>query len=179
MVSGAPHPVVIAPFANGRLKEWPSQNYRELIEIIWCEHDLPTLIVGTRAHRVMANDIVRGLSSEQVKNACGNLSWSEVVSVVDAAPYVVSNDSGIAHLAAARGRWTLCIFSASHAYCEWMPRGPSVVTVTKTLPCSPCSIASDRCPNEHICMVDLRPAEVFWRFEHARNVVRAAASHPN
>jgi ADP-heptose:LPS heptosyltransferase len=178
MAPASPNPVVISPFANERVRQWPSRHFRELIEIIWREHRLTALIVGTRAQRAAANDIVRGLSSERVKNACGSMSWGEVMDAVDAAPYVVANNSGVAHLAAAQGRWTLCIFSASHAYNEWMPRGPFVVTVTKALPCSPCGLATDRCPNGVACMVDMPPSEVFWRFHHARNIVLAADRLP-
>jgi ADP-heptose:LPS heptosyltransferase len=173
MKRSAPHPVVISPFANERIRQWPSRYFRELIEIIWREHGFSVLIVGTRAQRAAANDIVRGLPSERVKNTCGALSWGEVVVAVDAAPYVVANNSGVAHLAATRGRWTLCIFSGSHAYNEWMPRGPFVVTVSRAVPCSPCSLAEDRCPNNVTCMVELRPSEVFWRFDDARNTVLA------
>jgi ADP-heptose:LPS heptosyltransferase len=97
------------------------------------------------------------------------MSWGELIGAIDSAPYVVSNNSGVGHLAASRGRWTLCIFAASHAYNEWMPRGPYVVTVTSVLSCSPCSVGTDLCPNGVACMVDLHPAEVFWRFDHARN----------
>ncbi len=68
------------------------------------------------------------------------LELEQLTAAVDAAPYVIANNSGVAHLAAARGLWTLCIFSASHAYTEWMPRGPFVVTVTMALPCSPCAL---------------------------------------
>ena len=178
MAQSQPNPVVISPFANERLRQWPSWHFRELIQIIWREHNLRSLVVGTRAHRILANDIVRGISSEHAINACGNLTWRELVAAVDEAPYVVSNNSGVAHLAAARGRWTLCVFSASHAYCEWMPRGPFVVTITRVVPCSPCAIASDRCPNDHVCMADLQPAEVFWRFDYARNGVLAGDSRP-
>ena len=147
-----PRPVVISPFANERVREWPTRNYRELIELIWREHGLPAIIVGTRAQRAVANDLVRGLSSERVRNTCGYLSWGELTEAVDAAPYVIANNSGIAHLAAARGRWTLCVFSGSHAYNEWMPRGPFVVTVGRALPCSPCELGTDRCPNNIACM---------------------------
>lgn len=166
-------PVVISPFANERVRQWPAGHFRELIELIWREHGLPVVVVGTRGQRALANDIVRGLSSERVTNACGTMAWGDLVAAVDAAPYVVANNSGVAHLAAGRGRWTLCIFSASHAYNEWMPRGPNVVTIVRALPCSPCSLGTDRCPNGVACMVDLRPAEVFWRFDQARETVLA------
>ncbi len=161
-------PVVISPFANERVRQWPSRHYRELIEIITREHGFPVLLVGTKDQRSVANTIVRGLSSELVSNACGNLSWSELVAVIDAAPYIVANNSGVAHLAAARRRWTLCIFSASHAVTEWMPRGPFVLTVVKSLRCSPCGLGAARCPNGVACMTQLQPDDVFHQFELAR-----------
>jgi ADP-heptose:LPS heptosyltransferase len=173
MTRREPRAVVISPFANERVRQWPARNYRELIGLIRREHGLPVMIVGTRGQRVVANDLVRGLSSEWATNACGVLSWRELTEAVDAAPYVVANNSGVAHLAAVRGCWTLCLFSGSHAYNEWMPRGPLVVTVGRVLPCSPCALGGDRCINHVACMAELQPSEVFWRFDHARNSVLA------
>lgn len=161
---GSRFPVVIAPFANERLRQWPWRHWRALIELIAREHDLPAVVVGARAQRVAANDIVRGLSSQWVMNACGSWSWAELVQAVDAAPYVVANNSGVAHLAAGRDRWTLCIFAASHAFTEWAPRGPRVVTMVKAVACSPCALGRERCPNGAACMLDMRPDEVFYRF---------------
>lgn len=168
-------PVVVSPFANERVRQWPWPHYRALIELIVRQHGHSVVVVGTRAQRASANAMVRGLSSEMVVNACGAWSWQELVRAVDAAPYVVANNSGVAHLAASRGRWTLCVFSASHAYCEWMPRGPRVVTLVKALPCSPCSLGSERCSNGVACMVDFQPAEVFWCFNHARETAATLA----
>jgi ADP-heptose:LPS heptosyltransferase len=161
-------PVIVSPFANERVRQWPARHFHELIKAILSEHALPVMVVGTREQRASANDIVRGLSSEQVSNTCGTLRWSELVQAIDEAPYVVGNNSGIVHLAAARGRWTLCIFSGSHAYNEWMPRGPFVVTIVKALLCSPCGSGDERCPNDVACMAELPPLEVFRRFEQAR-----------
>ena len=161
-------PVVVSPFANERLRQWPWRHYRTLIERIVRDEELPVVVVGTRGQRASANDIVRGLSSEMVANACGVWSWPELVRAVDAAPYIVANNSGVAHLAASRGKWTLCIFSASHAWNEWMPRGPRAVTVVKATPCSPCEIGRDRCPNGVDCMFGLEPDEVLWCFHRAR-----------
>ena len=177
MAATASAPVVISPFANERVRQWPAAHYRELVELIWRRHGLPTLIVGTRAQRAQANAIVRGFSSEIVTNGCGTMEWRELVAAVDAAPYVVANNSGVAHLAAGRGRWTLCIFAASHSPAEWAPRGPFVVTVLRSLACAPCSLGADLCPNGVACMTGLLPQEVFWRFEQARTQV--ARSEPS
>jgi ADP-heptose:LPS heptosyltransferase len=172
---GSRFPVVVSPFANERLRQWPWRSFRTLIELVVREHELPVAVVGTRDQRALANDIVRGLSSEMVANVCGTWSWPELATAVDRAPFVVANNSGVAHLAAERGRWTLCIFAASHAYVEWMPRGPRVVTIVKAVPCSPCGIGIERCPNGVECMVGLDPIEVFWAFEQARSA-RASPS---
>lgn len=158
--------VVLAPFANERLRQWPTQRFRDLIDLITQHHGFPVVIVGTRQQRVAANDIVRGFSSQRVKNTCGALRWQDVVAAIDVAPYVVANNSGIVHLAAARCRWTLCVFAASHSPLEWMPRGPFVVTITRSLPCAPCSLGTNFCPNNVACMTDLPAAEVFWRFDN-------------
>jgi ADP-heptose:LPS heptosyltransferase len=168
-------PVVMSPFANERVRQWPTSHYRDLIEIIWRMHRLPVIITGTRAQRALANSLVRGFPSDRVINACGSLCWDDLVAAVDSAAYVVANNSGVAHLAAMRGRWTLCIFSASHAYNEWMPRGEHVVVVTRPLPCSPCDLGTELCPNDVACMTDLQPDEVFWRFHEVYSDAVAAS----
>jgi hypothetical protein len=163
----AARPVVVSPFANERVREWPIAHYRRFIERVLCEHRIPVAIVGTRAQRARADELVRGFPYPAVVNACGRLSWHELVRLVDAAPYVVANNSGIAHLAAARGRWTLCIFSGSHSWVEWMPRGPRVVVVTRVTACAPCALGGDRCPNGLACMTDLAPDAAFDLFAKA------------
>jgi ADP-heptose:LPS heptosyltransferase len=160
--------VIVSPFANERVRQWPSRYFRELIEIILREDALPVAVVGSREQRTAANDIIRGLSSEWALNVCGRWSWAELEAAVEVAPYVVGNNSGVVHLAAARGRSTLCLFSGSHAFNEWMPRGPGVVVVMKPLPCSPCGPGDERCPNGLACLRELRPPEAFARFREAR-----------
>jgi len=166
-------PVVISPFANERVRQWPASRYRDMIDIIWRTHGYPVVITGTRSQRAAANDLVRGLPSTRVTNACGTTSWDSLLAAIDAAPFVIANNSGVAHLAAARGRWTLCIFAASHAYNEWMPRGKRVVVISRVLPCSPCEIGTELCPNDVACM-DLPADEVFWRFHEVRSAALAA-----
>jgi hypothetical protein len=168
------HPIIMAPFANECVKEWPLCHFRELAEIIVREHGFAVAVVGTRAQRAAANDLVRGLSSEDVINACGRWSWAELSRAIDAAPYVVANNSGVAHLAASRGRWTLCLFAGSHAVSEWGPRGPNVVTISMRLPCAPCGLGPERCPNGLVCMAEIKPSMVFRRFDEARKRELAA-----
>jgi ADP-heptose:LPS heptosyltransferase len=92
------------------------------------------------------------------------LDWHTLVAAVDAAPYVVANNSGVAHLAAERGRWILCLFAGSHSLVEWMPRGRRVVTISRAIACSPCELGGMSCPNGVACMRGLEPEEALTRF---------------
>jgi hypothetical protein len=165
---GVVPPVVISPFANERVREWPIAHYRRFIERVLCEHRVPVAIVGTRAQRVRADELVRGFSYPEVVNTAGRLSWRQLVRLIDAAPYVVANNSGIAHLAAVRGCWTLCLFSGSHSWVEWMPRGPRVVVITRVTSCAPCALGGGRCPHRTACMTDLAPDAAFELFDERR-----------
>jgi ADP-heptose:LPS heptosyltransferase len=160
--------IVIAPFANERIREWPPEHFRRLIALLLEDPEARIAVVGTLAQRARANDIVRAFPSTRVENTCGRLSWDDLLGLIDAAPFVVANNSGVAHLAAKRGRWTLCLFSGSHAFVEWSPRGPRVVVCSLDIPCSPCGLGGDKCPNGHACMVELKPETVLAQFEAAR-----------
>jgi ADP-heptose:LPS heptosyltransferase len=172
-MSGIRSPVIIAPFANERIKEWPLSYYRALSEIIWAEHGRRVLVVGTRAHWSAGNDLVRGLSTLQITNSCGFLSWPELLCAVDAAPYVVANNSALAHVAASRERWTLCLYAGSHRYNEWIPRGRRVVVLSAMVPCAPCGIGDGLCPNNVACMQELAPERVFRLFSEIRGDLSA------
>lgn len=156
--------VIISPFANERVREWPLGHFCRLIRLIVHDRTKRVIIVGTRAQRVRANELVRDFSALKVLNTCGQLKWSEVSGLVDTACTVIGINSSIVHVAAKHARWTLCIFAGSHAWSEWMPRGPRVVLITRMTKCSPCELGGELCPNDIICMNDLTPEAVYARF---------------
>ncbi|MDR3429575.1 glycosyltransferase family 9 protein [Silvimonas sp.] len=145
-------PIIIAPFANERLREWPLANFHRFIELGLAD-GYSFAISGTWAQRALANTLVRPFPAHRVQNLCGTTDWREMQALLGRAPFVVANNSGIAHLAADLGQWLLCLFAGSHSWMEWMPRGPKVVTVARMPACSPCH--SERCSNQRDCMVNL------------------------
>lgn len=156
--------VVISPFANERVREWPTAHFRRLIEIMTGNKAMRVFVVGTQGQRARGNELVRGFSALQVVNACGRLKWHELERLIDSAGCIITNNSGIGHTAAKRGAWTLCIFAASHSWLEWMPRGPRVVLITRMTACAPCELGTQSCPNAIACMIDLTPQAVYDRF---------------
>ena len=174
-------PIVIAPFANEIMREWPLDRFQRFIEI-GLEDGRRFVICGTLEHRALANKLVRPFRTGLVENCSGSTSWPQVQKMLMAAPFVVANNSGIAHLAAALGRWVLCIFGGRHSWREWMPRGARVVTIARTPPCSPCE--SPTCPNDLACLKDVDPLmaylEITMAIERDRTqTVKAEAAMNN
>jgi ADP-heptose:LPS heptosyltransferase len=163
-ISSPERAVLVAPFANERIREWPTQQFRRFTELVIEDGSGPVLVIGTKSQRARANELVRGFPALKVVNLCGRLDWSDLVNKIDEAEFVVANNSGVAHLSASRGQWTLCVFSATHSWVEWMPRGERVITISKIPACGPCEIGGDMCPNGIVCMETLEPDFVYRQF---------------
>jgi ADP-heptose:LPS heptosyltransferase len=151
-MSSAKAPIVLAPFANERIREWPLSNFQRFIECGLAD-GFTFAISGTAAQRALANRLVRPFPADTVHNLCGRTAWQDMNRLLREAPFVVANNSGIAHLAADLGQWVLCLFAGSHSWMEWMPRGPRVVTLARMPSCAPCCLSD--CPNGRDCMVNL------------------------
>jgi ADP-heptose:LPS heptosyltransferase len=151
--------IVIAPFSNEQLRDWPAPHFAALIGRCVTDLQIVVKVVGTIQQREAANGIVRGFPSHRVENTCGLMSWRELVDVIAQAQVVVGNNSGVVHASAKANVPTICIFGGSHAASEWMPRGPCVFLVTKHTACSPCARSS--CVHGKRCLHEITPDAVF------------------
>ena len=151
--------IVVAPFSNEQLRDWPATHFAALIDRCIGELQVIVKVVGTIHQREAANDIIRSFPGHLVENRCGLLSWLELGDMIARAEGVVGNNSGVVHASAKANVPTVCIFGGSHAEAEWMPRGPSVFLVTKHTACSPCARRS--CVHGKRCLHEIAPDAVF------------------
>lgn len=154
--------IVVSPFSNGLIRDWPPEHYADLIGLLL--EDLPdevVRVVGTANQRKDAYRIVRNLPADRVKNDCGLISWDAVTDLVRDASCVIGNNSGIPHLAGFYKVPTVCIFGGSHQRMEWRPLGPNVVVMSRTIGCSPCHIDHRlTCLYDKACLREIAPREV-------------------
>jgi heptosyltransferase II len=148
---------VFCPGAEyGPAKRWPIPYFAELAQRL--QHQgYAVWIVGSRKDKEIGDKIV-ALGNINTRNLCGSTELSDVVALISAAALVVSNDSGLMHVAAALDRPMLALYGSSSP--GFTPPLSSHAEILKLdMPCSPCF--KRECPLKHFkCMKNLTPQMV-------------------
>ncbi len=148
--------IVLAPgAAYGPAKMWPKDYYRELARKL-VKHGYRVVICGSEREREVGEYIKEGVSG--VYNFCGKTDLPTVAGIFSLAEAVVSNDSGLMHLAAALKVPQVAIFGSTDPELTG-PLNPKAVVLKKKLPCSPCFKRT--CKYGHYnCLKYISPKEV-------------------
>ncbi|MFC0179350.1 lipopolysaccharide heptosyltransferase II [Thorsellia kenyensis] len=96
----------------GPAKRWPDYHYAALAkQLISLGHYI--VILGSAKDEAIGEDIIRQLNAEQQEgciNLAGKTSLDEVMCLITALDYVVTNDSGLMHIAAAFDKPLLALY---------------------------------------------------------------------
>ncbi|CAG4885051.1 ADP-heptose--LPS heptosyltransferase 2 [Georgfuchsia toluolica] len=147
-------PVIFCPGAEyGPAKRWPAPHFAALAQRLGSQAD-PVWILGSAADQVIGDSIVERAGACAV-NLCGRTSLEQAIDLIAAARLVVSNDSGLMHVAAALERPLLALYgSSSPVYTP--PLSTRAKIVTLNVECSPCF--QRQCPLGHFkCMEGMAP----------------------
>ena len=156
--------IVVAPLSNSTIRDWPIGHYERLLGEVLDAADCALVLVGSAEQRPSLEALRRRLARGDERRIVVETGRSmlDVARLIRSASLVISNNSGIAHLAAAVGRPVVTIFSASHEIERWRPRGSDVSVVQAEIACRHCHLDHNCvCPNDHRCMVELPPSSVF------------------
>lgn len=149
--------VALCPGAEyGPAKRWPPSYFAELARTLSRQGDLVWLI-GSAKDAEIGDDIVR-LSDGACVNLCGKTTLDQAIDLLASARLVITNDSGLMHVAAAIGTPLIAIYGSSTP--EFTPPLSPRATILKLdMPCSPCFERT--CPLGHFnCMMQLKPERV-------------------
>jgi len=140
----------------GPAKRWPVAYFAELAQQLNAQ-GYAVWLVGSSKDKEVSEKIL-ALGNPQSRNLCGETDLSDAIALLACASLVVSNDSGLMHLAAALDRPLLAIFGSSSP--QFTPPLSSQAQVIKLdLSCSPCF--KRECPLQHFdCMLKLTPTLV-------------------
>ena len=123
----------------GEAKRWPGKKYAE-VAAQKIEEGWQVWMLGSPKDRLVSDEIYNELNAGQQSNCfnlCGKTSLTEVIDVMSLADAVVSNDSGLMHIAASLNRPLVVIYgSTSPKFTP--PLSDNVEIVSLDLECSPC-----------------------------------------
>ncbi|CAM3476005.1 lipopolysaccharide heptosyltransferase II [Parendozoicomonas haliclonae] len=141
----------------GPAKRWPERHYAAVAEKKLAE-GWQVWLFGSEKDRPGNDDIAGQLSTEHadsVHNLAGKTSLAEAIDLLSCADAVVSNDSGLMHIAAALGRNLVVVYgSTSPGFTP--PLNDNHRILRLGLDCSPCF--KRECPLGHLnCLNQLEP----------------------
>jgi heptosyltransferase-2 len=169
-LSGTSRAVALCPGAEyGPAKRWPPSYFAELARELTKEGDAVWLI-GSAKDAAIGQDIVR-LSNGACVNLCGRTTLDQAIELLASVRLVITNDSGLMHVAAAVGTPLIAIYgSSTPAFTP--PLSPHARIARLDIGCSPCFERT--CPLGHFdCMMQLKPRRVL---EHALEMSRDYAT---
>jgi heptosyltransferase-2 len=151
-------PVIFCPGAEyGPAKRWPSRHFAELARRL-ASAQSPVWLLGSAKDAATGNDIVGLAAVDHVVNLCGKTRLDQAIDLLASARWVVSNDSGLMHVAAALNRPLVALYgSSSPGYTP--PLSSHAKILSLKLECSPCF--KRECPLGHLhCLEHLTPDQV-------------------
>jgi heptosyltransferase-2 len=143
-------------------KKWPLHKWKEFCKQM--EH--PIILLGGAEDKVNGDEIA-SIDPVKIYNACGKFKLNESADLVRKAKFVISNDTGLMHIAAAFKKQVISLwgntipdFGMTTYYGD--SQVADVMLETKKLWCRPCSkIGYSKCPLGHFkCMENIDAEEV-------------------
>ena len=160
---------VLCPGAEyGPAKRWPPAYFSALAQRL-ARDGWQIWVIGSPKDRAIGAEIASSSAGVCV-DLCGRTSLDEAVDLMSCAQLVISNDSGLMHVAAALDAPLIALYgSSSPKFTPPLSARASVLQLD--LPCSPCF--QRECPLQHFnCMNQLTPDRVY----QAVRALRASAA---
>ncbi len=138
----------------------PAEKHLEYIK----NSDVPFVLLGGKDELEIA-DVIQRNGGENVLNLCNKLTIGQSASIVKDARLVITNDTGLMHIAAAYKNKILSFWGSTTPILgmyPYMSDPASVRMKVEGLKCQPCSkIGKRKCPRGHFkCMIQQNTGEV-------------------
>lgn len=149
-------------------KKLPVERWKEIVAMC----PIPIILLGGPEDREDAAEIAR-IDPIKIYNSCGKFSINESADLVRNAKLIISNDTGLMHVAAAFKKPIVALWGNTTPQLGMFPYygynnlkktiSPELLHIeNKQLSCRPCSkIGFDSCPKKHFkCMNNLNLSEI-------------------
>lgn len=150
--------IAIAPGAHHETKRWPVERFAEVCKQLSNLGYRPVLVGGPAdVDRCTAVATAAGVD---IVRADGATSLASTIQTLDGCDLLITNDTGVMHIASARRVPIVAIFGGTVPELGFAPYGVPHTIIQHDVACRPCShIGKSRCPRGHfLCMTGI-PAD--------------------
>ncbi len=152
-------------------KRYPTELLKQLCSMI----NHPVILLGG-PEDAATGEYIAAADPYKIYNACGKFTLHESADLVRGAKLIVSNDTGLMHVAAAFRKPIISLWGNTVPEFGMYPyygdnasneKVFNTILEVKKLPCRPCSkIGYHQCPKKHFkCMQEITPAMVLSKIE--------------
>jgi len=173
---GSDGPVLALCFgANHFTKRYPLERFARIIELVSSATPARVLLLGGKEDEPEAAKLMAALTDaarSRVLSLAGKASLMQSAALLSRVDAVLTNDTGLMHIASAFGKRLFVIFGSSVKAFGFMPWGAEYeLFETPGLACRPCShIGRATCPKGHFrCMMEIAPERIASRIIETLN----------
>jgi ADP-heptose:LPS heptosyltransferase len=149
--------VCFQPGASDAVKQWPTDSFARLGDLVVEKLGMQVVLVGTESERPLGG-AVRAAMSGPATMMFGNTNLGQLGALLGRAECLVTNDTGVMHVASAAGVPIVALSFSYVFFRETGPYGEGHIVVQANLDCAPCR------PNqpcfEQRCKGTIRPEHV-------------------
>ncbi len=163
----------IAPGAQHATKRYPAALMAQVVRHLVVDHDADVVLLGGKADVELCDEIST-TSGVMPTRADGAVTIEATLGVLDTLDAVVSCDSAIVHMSAARSLPVVVVYGSTAPEFGFTPYGvPHTIVQAEDVPCRPCThIGRASCPKGHFrCMNMISPLHL------ANEAVTLAMAH--
>jgi lipopolysaccharide heptosyltransferase II len=155
-IAGTTPWAVIHPGASASSRRWPVERFAAVARALAVEHGWRIVSAGSGEDGPLADAVVAGLGDRGV-SLRDSLDLGELAALIAAAPVLIANNSGPAHVAAAVGTPVVDVYALTNL--QHAPWGVPSRVLAHDVPCKGC--LRSVCPaGHHACVRGVDPRDV-------------------
>jgi len=129
------NPIVVCPFSQHAIKDWPLWNWMQLILKY---KNYPILFCGSQKDTLNTNQLITALEHNNVFNLSGKLTLRQLAALLKRSRLCLGADTGTIHIAAAVGCPQVVIAGGGH-FGRFIPYSPDTTLVHLPMSCYQCN----------------------------------------
>ena len=163
--------IAISPGGKREANRWPAERFAEVAEYLQNKYNAKIIIVGGPNDVNLAEVIKKKLKPANVLDCCGKLEALETLELLKHCNFLISNDTGTIHMAAAIGLPVIGLYTIRNVFGRWFPYGNQHKILYHRF--LECNYKKEECIKKSIEMITVEKVKnICDEFINKKNIIR-------